>query len=65
MSRRPTDRGRKAEAAAWFATLRDRICAAFEAIEDDYAGRVRRPWPTARRAASSARPGTGRAAAAA
>ncbi|MGK9171519.1 oxygen-dependent coproporphyrinogen oxidase [Inquilinus limosus] len=29
---------RKAEAAAWFATLRDRICAAFEAIEDDYAG---------------------------
>jgi coproporphyrinogen III oxidase len=29
---------RKAEAAAWFATLRDRICAAFEAIEDDHAG---------------------------
>ncbi len=25
-------------AAAWFAALRDRICAAFEAIEDDYAG---------------------------
>jgi len=29
---------RKAEAAAWFESLRDRICAAFEAIEDDYAG---------------------------
>jgi len=26
---------RKARAAAWFADLRDRICAAFEAIEDD------------------------------
>ncbi|KGM33243.1 oxygen-dependent coproporphyrinogen oxidase [Inquilinus limosus] len=33
-----TIESRKAEAAAWFATLRDRICAAFEAIEDDYAG---------------------------
>jgi coproporphyrinogen III oxidase len=34
----PTGREeRKAEAAAWFAALRDRICAAFEAIEDDYA----------------------------
>jgi coproporphyrinogen III oxidase len=27
---------RKAQAAAWFAALRDRICAAFEAIEDEY-----------------------------
>ena len=45
---------RKAEAAAWFAALRDRICAAFEAIEDEYvavrpsgraAGRfARTPW---------------------
>ncbi|MBI3453263.1 MAG: oxygen-dependent coproporphyrinogen oxidase [Rhodospirillales bacterium] len=29
---------RKAEAKAWFETLRDRICAAFEAIEDDTRG---------------------------
>ncbi|MDB5405476.1 MAG: coproporphyrinogen oxidase [Rhodospirillales bacterium] len=45
---------RKAEAAAWFAALRDRICAAFEAIEDEFvaqrpdagpAGRFeRKPW---------------------
>lgn len=26
------------QAAAWFRTLRDQICAAFEAIEDDYVG---------------------------
>src|SRR6202043_1201032 len=41
--------------AAWFAALRDQICAAFEAIEDDYAGGEhgslppgrfeRRDWP--------------------
>jgi coproporphyrinogen III oxidase len=29
---------RKERTAAWFAELRDRLCAAFEAIEDDYAG---------------------------
>ena len=29
---------RKAEARAWFESLRDRLCAAFEAIENDYAG---------------------------
>jgi len=29
---------RKATAAAWFQTLRDQICAAFEAIEDDLTG---------------------------
>jgi len=29
---------RRQRAAAWFESLRDRICAAFEAIEDDYAG---------------------------
>ncbi len=51
-SLRPTQRQRRA--AAWFETLRDRICAAFEAIEDEYAGPdagtlapgrfVRTPW---------------------
>jgi coproporphyrinogen III oxidase len=43
----------KAEAAAWFESLRDRICAAFEAIEDALTGThaelppgrfVRKPW---------------------
>lgn len=29
---------RKARARAWFEELRDRICAAFESIEDDYSG---------------------------
>jgi coproporphyrinogen III oxidase len=29
---------RRERAATWFAALRDRICDAFEAIEDDYAG---------------------------
>ena len=29
---------RQQRAAVWFAVLRDRICAAFEAIEDEYAG---------------------------
>ena len=29
---------RKSKAASWFAALRERICAAFEAVEDDYAG---------------------------
>jgi coproporphyrinogen III oxidase len=44
----------KQHTALWFAALRDRICAAFEALEDDYAGSdaagrvagrfVRTPW---------------------
>ena len=29
---------RKAAATAWFESLRDQICAAFEAIEDDLSG---------------------------
>jgi len=47
----------KAQAAEWFATLRDRICAAFEAIEDEYVGSrpasgkagrfARKPWQRA------------------
>jgi coproporphyrinogen III oxidase len=32
---------RKTEARAWFESLRDRICAAFEAIDDDHAGQMR------------------------
>jgi coproporphyrinogen III oxidase len=32
----PSDRQRRA--SAWFGALRERICGAFEAIEDDYAG---------------------------
>jgi coproporphyrinogen III oxidase len=50
----PNVEDRKAQATAWFAALRDRICAAFEAIEDELvaqrpdagpAGRFERtPW---------------------
>jgi coproporphyrinogen III oxidase len=32
------DTGRRQRAADWFAALRDRICAAFEALEDELAG---------------------------
>lgn len=35
----------KTTAVTWFAGLRDRICAAFEAIEDDYAGPFRDQEP--------------------
>ncbi|MBU0795757.1 MAG: oxygen-dependent coproporphyrinogen oxidase [Alphaproteobacteria bacterium] len=34
----PLTESRKQQATDWFRTLRDRICAAFEAIEDDYTG---------------------------
>lgn len=34
----PEGDGRAEAARAWFESLRDRICAAFEAIEDDYRG---------------------------
>ena len=51
MSDRSDDTARRAEARAWFETLRDRICAAFEAIEDEgetagaRPGRFeRKPW---------------------
>ena len=33
----PEDAERRARAAQWFETLRDRLCAVFEAIEDEYA----------------------------
>ena len=34
----PAPERQQQQAAAWFSDLRDRICAAFEAVEDDYAG---------------------------
>jgi coproporphyrinogen III oxidase len=45
MSRDEAERG---QARAWFETLRDRICAAFEAIEDDHAGAARAELPPGR-----------------
>jgi coproporphyrinogen III oxidase len=34
----PRHEALKPQAQAWFAHLRDQICAAFEAIEDEYSG---------------------------
>lgn len=36
---------RKSEARAWFETLRDRICAAFESVEDDITGPLAKGAP--------------------
>lgn len=41
----PPPDDRKAFARAWFEDLRDRICAAFEKIEDDYRGQLGRMAP--------------------
>jgi coproporphyrinogen III oxidase len=37
-ARIPGDTDRRERAATWFAVLRDRVCAEFETIEDEYAG---------------------------
>src|SRR5918997_6647549 len=42
----PTERQQLA--ASWFSALRDRICAAFEAIEDEYAGTGSDPYSPGR-----------------
>ncbi|HEV2333987.1 MAG TPA: oxygen-dependent coproporphyrinogen oxidase [Stellaceae bacterium] len=39
---------RKSDAVVWFASLRERVCAAFEGIEDDYAGPDRAQMPAGR-----------------
>src|SRR5690349_19516435 len=40
--------GRQQRAAAWFGALRDRICAAFETVEDAYAGPDAEQLPSGR-----------------
>ena len=37
---------RRHQAAHWFEALRDRICAAFERLEDDYAGPLAQNRPS-------------------
>jgi coproporphyrinogen III oxidase len=44
----PPDPDRCARAGVWFAELRDRICVAFEAIEDEFAGEPRENVPPGR-----------------
>jgi coproporphyrinogen III oxidase len=44
----PSDSERCDRAAAWFAALRDRICAAFEAIEDEFAAERPEDGPAGR-----------------
>lgn len=50
---------RKAEARAWFDSLRDRLCAAFEAIEDDNAGPLKDRPPGRFERTAWERPGGG------
>ena len=50
---------RKARAKAWFEALRDRFCAAFEAIEDDYRGPLEHLGPGRFERRAWTRPGGG------
>ncbi len=55
----PATGDRKTEARAWFEALRDRLCAAFEAIEADYAGPLRDRPPGRFERTAWERPGGG------
>ena len=54
-----SDETQKQAAADWFATLRDRICAAFEAIEDEHTGPMRDAAPGRFERSSWTRPDEG------